>query len=296
MKQDVSLVLSSGGARGMAHIGVIEELEKMGYNITSIAGSSIGALVGGIYAVGNLDDYTNWMRDLNKMDIFKLMDFAISKSGFIKGEKVFKEIKRFIGDKNIEDLPIPYAAIAADIINHKEVVFTSGNLMNAIRSSISIPTIFFPWEINNTFLVDGGMVNPLPLDKVKHSDNDLLVAVNLNAPIPYQRPVLNNDQKKIESRFQRTREKINKKWTSFVKNHKHKNKKPGFFDLFSGSLLMMQDRFSNIAVEKYKPDILVNISRSACDVLAFHRTNELIEAGRQAFHLSLKNHGNISRS
>lgn len=281
MKQNVALVMSSGGARGMAHIGVMEELQKSGFKITSIAGSSIGALIGGVFASGKLEEFSDWVGDVSRMDIFKLMDFAISKRGFIKGEKVFRKIKKYIGDVKIEDLPIPYAAIAADIENHQEIVFTSGSLINAIRASVSIPTIFLPYNIDGIDLIDGGMINPLPLNRVKRNDDDILIAVNLNSPQKYIKPVQDNKQEQNESVFYSMRKNINRKWSKFF-NIKEKNKKMGFFDLLTGSFALMQDSISEYAIEQYKPDFIIDISRHSCDTLEFYKADELIEVGRKA--------------
>ncbi len=151
------MVLSGGGARGIAHIGVVEELEKRGFEIRSIAGTSMGALVGGIYAVGKLQEFKNWLYTLDKLDVFKLIDFTLSSQGLIKGDRVFKKMKEFIPDKNIEDLKIHYAATATDIINNKEVVFNQGSIYDAIRASVAIPTVITPVKQDDTLLVDGGV-------------------------------------------------------------------------------------------------------------------------------------------
>ncbi|RLD54901.1 MAG: hypothetical protein DRJ01_17410, partial [Bacteroidetes bacterium] len=142
--KNVALVLSGGGARGIAHIGVIEELEKQGFEIKSISGTSMGALVGGVYAVGKMQEYKNWIYTLDKFDVFKLVDFNVGIQGLIKGDRVFNKMKEFISDRNIEDLEIFYTAVAADIINNKEVVFTEGSVYNAVRASVAIPTVFTP--------------------------------------------------------------------------------------------------------------------------------------------------------
>ena len=144
MKQPISLVLSGGGARGIAHIGAIEELEKQGFKIKSIAGTSMGALVGGLYALGKMQEYKEWIFTLDKLDIFRLIDFTFNTQGLIRGDRVFNKMKKFIPDMNIEELKIPYAAVATDITNGKEVVFTNGSIYEAIRASIAIPTVFTP--------------------------------------------------------------------------------------------------------------------------------------------------------
>lgn len=159
MKQKIALVLSSGGARGTAHIGVIREMISQGYEISSISGSSMGALVGGVYASGKLDEYEKWLCNLDRMDVFNLVDFTLSSSGIIKADKSLNAIKKFIPDQNIEDLPIPFAAIATDIRNKKEKVFTSGSLWEAIRASISIPLVITPTKIEDVHFVDGDLGN-----------------------------------------------------------------------------------------------------------------------------------------
>jgi NTE family protein len=179
--KDIALVLSSGGARGIAHIGVIEELLDRGYNITSISGTSMGAVVGGIYASGKFKEFKEWMCQLDKKEVFRLVDFSVSRSGIVKGDKVIEHMKKFIPDKNIEELEIPFCAIAVDIHKGEEVVFTKGSMFDAIRASISIPAVFKPAKINGVYYVDGGILNPLPLNRVDRKENDILVAVMVNA-------------------------------------------------------------------------------------------------------------------
>ncbi len=146
MKQPIALVLSGGAARGLAHIGVIEELEKQGFEIKSIAGNSMGSLIGAMYAIGKLQEYKEWMITLDKLDVFNLIDFTFTTHGLIKGDRVFNKMKSFFPDQNIEDLKIPYVAVAADITNMKEVAFSSGSLYDAVRASVSIPTVLTPVE------------------------------------------------------------------------------------------------------------------------------------------------------
>ena len=139
-----ALVLSGGGARGLAHIGVIEEFENQGFKITSVAGTSMGAMIGGIYAMGRLNDFKEWVTKLDKIDVFNLIDFTFSSQGIIKGDRVFRKLKSFIKDGNIEDFKIPYSCVATDITNEREVIFSSGSFYNAVRASLAIPTVFTP--------------------------------------------------------------------------------------------------------------------------------------------------------
>lgn len=152
MKRKVSLVLSSGGSRGLAHIGAINELEKQGFEISSISGSSIGVVIGG----RKLPEYTDWVKTINRQVICGLLDFALSTSGLLKGDKVFDKMKTFIPDMNIEEMGIPFAAVATDLLNEREMIFKSGSFYEAIRASVAIPTVFTPVMYKNLLLVDGG--------------------------------------------------------------------------------------------------------------------------------------------
>ncbi|TVP55475.1 MAG: alpha/beta hydrolase [Halomonadaceae bacterium] len=176
----VALALGSGGARGYAHIGVIEVLEEQGYEITAITGSSMGALIGGVYATGNLRNYKDWVTGLGQFDLFKLLDFSLKSPGAIRGDKVFSKLKEMIGDTRIEDLPIPFTAVATDLLAHKEVWFQNGVLHDVIRASIAIPSVVTPVMMQGRVLVDGGLLNPLPIVPSMASHADIIVAVNLS--------------------------------------------------------------------------------------------------------------------
>ncbi|MBA1193357.1 alpha/beta hydrolase [Pseudomonas entomophila] len=191
MGKRVALVLGSGGARGYAHIGVIEELERRGYEIACIAGCSMGAVVGGIYAAGKLDVYRQWIESLDYLDVLRLVDVSF-RLGAIRGDKVFGQIRKIVGELDIEQLRIPYTAVATDLTHQQEVWFQEGCLHQAMRASAAIPSLFTPVVQGNRVLVDGGILNPLPIVPVVSSHCDLIVAVNLNAthPTSYQLPVI----------------------------------------------------------------------------------------------------------
>ena len=180
-KRRVALVLAGGGARGVAHIGAIEELERQGFEISAVAGTSMGALVGGVYASGYLEPFKEWMRALDKYKVFSLVDFALSTEGLVKGDRVMEAMKELVPDVEIERMPVPFAAVAADLLTGDEVVLDSGGLYDAIRASISIPSVFRPVHRDGRVLVDGGTVNPLPLNRVRREEGDLLVAVDVSA-------------------------------------------------------------------------------------------------------------------
>ena len=191
MGKRVALVLGSGGARGYAHIGVIEEIERRGYDIACIAGCSMGAVIGGIYAAGKLDEYRNWIESLDYLDVLRLVDVSF-RLGAIRGDKVFGQIRKIVGEINIEQLRIPYTAVAADLTNQQEIWFQEGCLHQAMRASAAIPSLFTPVVQGNRMLVDGGILNPLPIVPVVSSHCDLIIAVNLNATNQkqYQLPVI----------------------------------------------------------------------------------------------------------
>jgi NTE family protein len=296
MSQNIALVLSSGGARGLAHIGVIEELGKAGFAITSIAGTSMGSVIAGVYAAGCLEEYKNWLLNITKMEVVKLLDLTFGRGGLVKGEKIISAMEPFLSGINIEDLKIPYAAVAADLRNHCEKVFTKGDLLQAIRASISIPTIFNPILSKQEMLVDGAVLNPLPLDVIKRTPGDLLVAVNVNAHIPYTVPESAQENTEHETGYKIAMEKLNNRWsklihtsrllTAWEKKEKDKEeeqeKEVGLFEVITESLNLVQDKLSQVSIEKYKPGLVINISYKSAIVYDFYKSAEIIEAGRIA--------------
>lgn len=176
----VALTLGSGGARGYAHIGAIEVLEERGYNIVALSGCSMGALIGGMYAAGKMQDYKDWVTGLGQFDVLRLLDVTFTSVGAIRGEKIFSVVRDMLGDTRIEDLPLPFTAVATDLLAHKEVWFQEGPLDQAIRASVAIPSVVTPLVLNGRVLVDGALLNPLPIIPTISSHADLIVAVNLS--------------------------------------------------------------------------------------------------------------------
>ncbi len=288
MKKPVALVLASGGARGMAHIGVIEELERQNFKIASIAGCSFGAVVGGIYAAGHLSEFKEWLLKLDKMQVFKLMDLTLSKQGFIKGNKVFNEIKPFITDVKIEDLPIPFTSVAVDHRNSKEVIFDKGSLFDAIRASVSIPSILEPYRINGVDLVDGGVLNPIPVNLVKRTKNDILIAVNINALIPYIKPVkVNFEASGKEQNLVLAKQEFNVLWDKLFTKEKDLKEQYNAFKLLNQSYDLMQNRITDLYIEKHPPDIYVIISKYICSSFDFYKAAKIIQHGKDAFAVAL---------
>lgn len=282
--KNVSLVISCGGAKGLVGIGVIEELERRGYNIKSVAGTSIGSVILGIYASGKLNEYKEWMLKQGRIDILRLMDFTLNKQGIIKGKKVFEEMKPFFKDSLIEDLPIPYSAVAADINSFNEIVFEKGSLHHAIRCSISVPSLITPVISKNKVLVDGGLVNPLPLSRVKRNKNDILVAVNLNYFDP--------NYKKNITPYSLDYPIINQMLNYFSSNSK-KEDAGNMMTFLNKTVYVMMSQLSKNAISTYKPDVVINIPYNICGFFDYHKTKKLIEIGvnktKKALDLIQKN-------
>ena len=287
--------MSGGGARGIAHIGVIEELEKQGYEITSIAGTSIGSMVGGVYALGKMEEFKQWGYSLDKRKVFSLVDFTLSKQGLIKGDRVLKKMRDFIPDTNIEDLPLPYAAVAVDLIHKKEVVFREGSLYHAIRASIAIPSVLTPVKDERSLLVDGGVLNNIPMNHVHRSDGDLLVAVNVNANVPVYKPA--SPDKEASKKHSLYQDKIKDFYKDLLKRHPHEEEDAnlGYLSLLTRTIDLMTMQMSELALQRYHPDIVVEISHESCSIFDFYKAEEMVETGRQvaratlaSFHASTK--------
>ncbi len=255
----VALVLSSGGARGISQIGVIEELERRGYVIHSIAGCSIGALVGGIYASGNLPEFKEWLLSLTKRDMIRLMDFSLSRKGFLKADKVFKKMNQFTKQVNIENLPIKFVAIATDLYNNKEICFQEGSLNKAIRASVAIPLFIQPGISENAVLVDGGVMNPLPLNRAFRVENDLLFAVNVND--------LNKDNPIFNSSFKKDIPK------------KPNLKDVGLIDIMSMTYELTISQLVAYSINENNPDLVINIHRNCAGTFEFYNAKKLIDIG-----------------
>lgn len=291
MKQKVALVLSSGGSKGLAQIGAIQELERQGFEITSISGSSIGSVIGGLYAMGKLNDYTDWIKTLNKKLVWGLMDFSFSTSGLLKGIKVFEKMKTFIPDVQIEEMKIPFTAVATDIINQKEVIFNSGSFYETVRASVSIPTIITPVKYQDTFLVDGGVLNPVPIEHVKRNENDILVVVNLYA---------DRVEKKIKKELVVEKNNQIGRINSFVSNVNRlissgEKNSMGYFALMNAATSAMLHKLAKQNIEKYKPDILINIPHNAASTFDFHKAEQLIELGLIETRKEIANYKKVTK-
>lgn len=273
MAKEISLVLGSGGARGYTHIGVIESLLERGYEIKSISGCSMGALIGGLYAAGKLDEYKNWVLSLDGFELLKLVDFSFSGNGMIKGDKVFEKIKSLVGETKIETLPIPFTAVATDITDQKEVWFQRGNLTDAIRASIAIPTIFTPVQIGKKVLVDGGILNPLPTVPVLADRTDLTIAVNLNADrVPNDETINGRNKSEFEKKIANFLEK-----NGILKKERGLN----YFTIISETIETAQNLIARYEIAAHEPDLIINIPKNLCGFYEFDKAKALIDYGRQ---------------
>lgn len=278
--KNISLVISCGGAKGLVGVGVIEELERNGFIIKSVSGTSIGSVILGVYASGKLNEFKQWMLGLSRLDVFRLMDFTINKQGILKGKKIFNEMNFFFKDSLIENLPIPYSAVSADIKSFKEVVFNKGSLHHAIRCSISVPSLLTPVIYKKMVLVDGGILNPLPLSRVKRTKDDILVAVNLN----YMDPNYKNDISPSSLDYPIMQKMLN----YFSTNKKEDN--GNVMNYLNKTVYIMMSQLSKNSIELHKPDILINIPYNVCGFFDYHKTSELIRFGVEKTKFALKNY------
>lgn len=281
MKKTVSLVLGSGGARGLAHVGVIKWLVENDYEIKSISGCSIGSLIGGVYAADKLDELEYWMRSLSKTDVVNLLDVSWIGGGLFKGDKVINTLINLIGDIKIEDLSIPYTAVAVDLNTEKEVWINSGSLFTAIRASVSLPLFFTPVDYKGAKLIDGGVLNPVPIAPTFSDETDLTIAVNLGGPLV-----------KIENKSVITTvEKDDSTFTTGVKNFiknlqetsgEKQEESWGMYTVADKAFDAMQSTIARQKIAAYPPDIEIPIARNACGTLEFERSSEMITLGYNA--------------
>ena len=273
----VSLVLSSGGARGLAHISVIDSILNDGYDIVEISGTSIGSLIAAFYACGKLDKFKEWILTLDKLKTFSLMDFTVSQSGIIKGDKVFSFLKKIIKDEKIENLNIPISIVATDIDNNKEVVMREGSMYDAIRASCSIPGLVRPYNLNGIDYVDGGVLNPLPINKLTHKEN--IITVNLNG----------HSTTSLSGKKTKRRSYLNyfNSLKSYFSNNQS-TKHLGIYDITYRSVHMIQNQLSMMQIEKYNTFKNINIPCDVCHPLEFYKAKEILEKGTK-FYKETKN-------
>lgn len=283
----ISLVLGSGGARGYAHVGVIRALEERGYEIKGIAGCSMGALIGGFYAAGKLDIFEKWVSSLSYLDVLKLVDLSLLSSGAIRGDKVFALLSEMLGGVKIEELNIPYTAVATDLTNQKEVWFNSGALEHAIRASCSIPSVVRPVVMGNRLLVDGGVLNPLPIAASIAVHADHIIAVDLSAEVPMPEGNLKETQAMKMSHEQEKEgwfAQVRNKAMSFLDREPvqaqaaldaNLSKLGVMYQMFD----TMQASLTQYKIAGYRPDLLIRIPKDSVSIFEFYRAEAQIQLG-----------------
>ena len=302
----VALALGSGGARGYAHIGVIAELEERGYEIVGIAGSSMGALVGGLQAAGRLDDFALWAKSLTQRAVLRLLDPKITAAGVLRAAKILDAVRDILGDVTIEDLPIPYTAVTTDLITGKSVWLQRGPVDEAIRASIAIPGVITPHVLDGRLLADGGILDPLPMAPIAGANADLTIAVSLAGSEA-------GGDEPTGSEPKATSEWLNKMWRStsslfesstmlsrfgatqdegdeaepvgdddLVDDAREASvPKMGSFEVMNRTIDIAQAALARHTLAAYPPDLLIEVPRTACRSLEFHRAAEVIDIGHK---------------
>ena len=283
--KDVALVLSSGGARGLAHIGAIEELENNGYRINSIAGCSMGALIGGVYAAGKLEAFRDWMKTIDRKKMLELTDFSLSLNHLVKGSRIIEAIMEFVPDMPIEDLPIPYCAVATDLKAGREVVFDKGSLFEAIRASISLPSFYEPVQRDDMILIDGGVINPIPLNRVQRQPGDILVGVDVSGH-DYKAQW----EKKQALVERRKRDKSLK--AQILDKLIPDNLDFNYLTLLSRTSSLMIRQNSLLMAKLMHPDMLIDIQMTRYGSFDYDKSEKIITLGRLKTSLAITKYEN----
>ena len=288
-RKDVALVLSSGGARGLAHIGAIEVLEEEGYHITSIAGCSMGALIGGVYAAGKLEEFREWMKGIDRKRMLELTDFSLSLNHIVKGDRIIEAIMEFVPDVAIEDLPIPYCAVATDWVSGREVIFRTGSLFEAIRASISLPSFYKPVQRDGMILIDGGVVNPIPLNRVERHKDDLLVGVDVSGQ-DYK--AQENMKHEISERRKSSKSLATQILSKLIPDNIDFN----YYTMLTRTSSLMIRQNAKLMAQLMNPDILVDIQMSRYGSFDYDKSERLIAIGRQKTQKAVGKFKSSSRS
>lgn len=322
----VALALGSGGARGYAHIGVIDELHSRGYEVVGVAGSSMGALVGGLHAAGSLDEFSDWAKTLTQRAVLRLLDPSISAAGVLRAEKILDAVRDILGEATIESLPIPYTAVATDLIAGKSVWLQRGPVDAAIRASIAIPGVIAPHVLDGRLLADGGILDPLPMAPVAAVNADLIIAVSLSgaetdttqpdstaspetrATTEWLNRLLRSTSALLDTNTARTildtpaaRSMLNRFGTTSEPETPPQTPedaefvpKLGSFAVMNRTIDIAQAALARHQMAAYPPDLLIEIPRTCCRSLDFHRAAEVIGIGREIAARALDNYSSAT--
>ncbi|MFW5893843.1 MAG: patatin-like phospholipase family protein [Verrucomicrobiota bacterium] len=298
----VGLALGGGAARGWAHVGVIRALEEAGFEVCAVAGTSIGSLVGAFYAAGRLDALEQLGGELNRVQMARLMDPTAARAGLFNGKKVCELLRAQLPVSEIEELSFPYAAISADLTTGSEIVFQKGSLVAAIRASISIPGIFSPARHAGQLLVDGGLVNPLPVEWARRLGAEQVVAVDLNfaderiSRLPdvdddnEEGVASETDQETQEDGVSPLEQGLQRLW----KRWRYNRQSPGMFDVLASTMVIVERSLTNARLTMHPPDLLIRPEAGTCRLLDFHRAEEMTAQGYRAAKAALSAQSNLS--
>jgi len=296
----VALALGSGAARGWSHIGVIKALEEMGVRINMVAGTSIGSLVGAGYASGRLAEIERWVQAMNRWEVFNLLDFGFSHGGIIGGEKVFNRAREEFGQRNIEDLPITYGAVATDLYSGREIWLRKGDLYDVSRASCAMPGVLSPKALDGRWLIDGGLVNPVPVSLCRALGADFVIAVHLNSQLNSKAlkrrgrsipPQTETEQLEKEKADMEIHEDENgffdnmwsgsKEYLGSFKERFRNNgdKAPGMFNVMASSIDIMQERITKARMAGDPADVLIQPKLGHIGIMEFYRGQEAIDIG-----------------
>jgi len=284
----IGLALGAGAARGWAHIGIIRALEKLGVKIDVVAGCSIGAYVGAAYASGKLDELEQWAYTLTEWQVFSLLGIGFRRGGIASGYKVFKKHSDEFCASSFDKMNIPFTAVATDLYSGKEVAFNTGNVDHAIQASCAIPALFPPVEREGRWLVDGAVVNPVPVNQCRQLGADFVIAVNLSADFRPQ--LIQNFEQEHAANQLKTDKFLSKASGGFMKQwfspdpKPNKKQAPGIVSVMSSSLEILQARVTRSRLAGDPPDLLIEPQLRDVGLLEFHRARELSDSGRDAVY------------
>lgn len=273
-KVSVVIALGGGAARGIAHIGILEVLEKNGIEIKGIAGTSIGAIIGALRAANTLEDFESFIRQLDAKGMLKLLDPVVPRSGLFAGNRIARKLDEFIPDMDIEDLDLPFCAVSTNITNGEEVLHASGPVRLPIRASMAIPGVFAPVQVNNQWLVDGGVSSPVPISAARKLCPGLpVIAVNLfNTSLPFQ-----GDLDPID---QTSKAELNRLERLLLKmRQSNKEGRPGLFASLSDTITHMEQRICRFQIAAEKPELVLEPAVFGIGLFDFHQGDQVIAAG-----------------
>jgi len=287
-KKKIGLALGSGSARGWSHIGVIQSLKEQDIPLDIVCGSSMGAVVGGAYAAGILSSLEELAREFSWLDFLKFMDVSLSRRGLFNGNRITEFFRDKISDTNIENLLIPYGAVAVELYTGEEIAIRSGPLIDALRASFSFPGLFTPFHRDNQWFIDGGLINPVPVSLCRAMGADIVIAVNLNDGILDKRVFLHSSSTNPSSQDKPADTLMDFLSTKFpflkrMENQDSRSERiPNMIEVMMKSIYIMQDRITKQRMVEDPPDISIVPRLSDVSLLDFNKARDVIEEGRRA--------------